>query len=60
MSEGSLTNFKDGPSFVRELFIGLFEVGALYIALAGLEWTELLCLLEAGIQSVHQLGQHSP
>jgi len=35
VSEGSLTNLKDGPFFVCELFIGLFEVGALYIVLAG-------------------------
>ena len=42
-----------------DLFIGLFVTGYFYIALAGLECTEPLCLLGAGIQAVHQVSQHS-
>ena len=59
MSEGSFTDSKEGPFCVCELFIGLFETGSLYIALAGLECPELLCLLGAEIQTVLQVGQHS-
>lgn len=55
-SEGSLRNSKDGPFYVCELFIGLFEMESFYMALAGIEGTEPLCLPGAGIQAVHQVS----